>query len=454
MALILWVTTTLLRFVILSALVFLVTLSVGCGDSSSGSSSDTPPPPLIFVPGYGMSSLRVEISHGNSVNTAFNFLLPAMNPVDILPPPASSAKDYAILSGLPEDEVVKVHDWLKLDTLESGQVQNRMGVQVKPVSSGKDFVAECPRYQSMANKLAAYGWTADDNLFCLPYDYRFPPASTAFVTHLRDLVDTALLDSASSNVVLACHSQGCLLSYYALREIDPAWLDEKVLLLFSFAGQFSGCSDCLRWAFQEEWSWDTDNALASASDQTWAGELALDLQESVYGDRVLYTNGNWEYRADDVALLLNDAGALAMLRATNYYRLNDQDWFRLGDVHRKPLTVESRFVYGNGIPTTVGFDYEEVPARSPECLDPSCAGFSDQQYPGLIQANGDGGDNAWMNEAPKRWTEDTACDTRALPGVSHMKIVDNSDALGLLVNSVRNLQAGQRGCVGVAPQVR
>jgi len=265
---------------------------------------------------------------------------------------------------------------------------------------------------------------------------------------------TALLDSVSSNVVLACHSQGCLLSYYALREIDPAWLDEKVLLLFSFAGQFSGCSDCLRWAFQEEWSWDTDNALASASDQTWAGELALDLQESVYGDRVLYTNGNWEYRADDVALLLNDAGALAMLRATNYYRLNDQDWFRLGDVHRKPLTVESRFVYGNGIPTTVGFDYEEVPARSPECLDPSCAGFSDQQYPGLIQANGDGGDNAWMNEAPKRWTEDTACDTRALPGVSHMKIVDNSDALGLLVNSVRNLQAGQRGCVGVAPQVR
>lgn len=52
---------------------------------------------------------------------------------------------------------------------------------------------------------------------------------------------------------------------------------------------------------------------------SWAGELGLDLQPSVYANNVLYRNGTKEYLAENTRQLLKDAGALSMLRATDYY---------------------------------------------------------------------------------------------------------------------------------------
>ena len=404
-------------------------------------------PPMVFVPGYGMGALQVEVRRDQEIRATFDFLLPGMNPESILPPPARTALEYSVSSGLSPDDQGEVSSWLKLETLEDGRVRSKPGVTVEPVSIGKNFAAECPRYATMAERMQGEGWFADENLFCLPFDYRFPPQATGFAANLRNLIESVVRDSASGQVVLACHSQGCLFSYYALRTMDPDWLQEHVLLFFSFAGQFSGCSDCMRWAFQEDWSWDPNNALVSVSDRTWAGELALGLQSSVYRDQVLYRNGEAEYRAGDVGRLLNDTGALSMERATRRYALDAQDWFRLGDVERTELVVESRFLYGTKIPTTVGFTYPSIPPRAPDCVDPTCAGFMEEDYPGEIRADGDGGDSTWMNEAPQRWTKNPACDMRAFPGVPHMEIFENPEALGLLGGAVRALLAGAPACL-------
>jgi hypothetical protein len=405
-------------------------------------------PPLIVIPGLGMSALQVNVERDSGAHTSFQFLVPVMTPTRLLPAPATSALDYATRSGLAPQDAGSVPEWLSLMIGDEGRATNMPGVTVKPVSIGSDFGAECPRYVPLADLLQQRGWSIDDTVRCLPYDYRYPPGENTFAADFRDLVTRAVDSAGGAKAVIACHSQGCLMAYHALRTLDPTWVSTHVRVLFGFAGQFSGCSDCLRWAFQRGWSWDPKDVDASPVDPTWAGELALDLQPSVYGDAVLYRNGDRDYRAGDARELLDDAGALSMERATGYYSLAGQDWFRDGDVGRRPLPVPGRFVYGTALPTTVGYAFAEVSPRPQTCTQPGCAGFMAQLKPDVIESNGDGGDSAWMNEAPARWTSDPGCDMRSLPGVNHMDVVTNVDAVNLLVTVATGSNPDGVPCLG------
>ena len=403
--------------------------------------------PVVFVPGLGMSALNVQVRTGGSV-TDFDFLVPAMNPVDVLPQGATSAREYSVASGLPPDQAEQVPAWMSLAIDKRGGASNQPGVSVAPVSVGQNFAAECPRYVSMANQIAASGWTIDANLFCLPFDYRYAPGGNSFVSDFETLVKRATAQADGQKAVVACHSQGCLMAYHALRVLNPAWVRANVAALYGFAGQFSGCSDCLRWAFQKGWSWNADDPEASPVDPSWVGELALDLQPSVYGDAVLYRNGTQDYRATDARTLLQDAGAVAMARATKLYALGAKSWFRRGAIDGKALPIPSRFVFGVDLSTTVGYVYDSVAVRSGSCYQPQCAGFWSAPSPVVITADGDGGDSTWMNSAPKAWTADPACDIRTLPGVDHMTIVTNTDAIEGLVSVARGSVKGSVPCSG------
>jgi len=428
-----------------SSVAALLLVLTGCtseGSDAEVASSPDAAAPLIIVPGLGMSALHVSIDR-DSVKAQFNYLVPAMNPVEILPAPATSALDYSVRSGLPPEYAGEVAQWLRLDVSSDGVVSNRSGVTVNPVSIGRDLNSECPRYEAFAQSVAGAGWTPDVNLFCLPYDYRFPPGANSFTRDLRELIERV---GASSKVALACHSQGCLMVYHALRTEDPQWVADHVLLLFGLAGQFSGCSDCMRWAFQQGWSWDPANALASPVDPTWAGELALDLQPSVYSNAVLYRSGAKEYRAVDARQLLEDAGAVSMARATTRYSLNRQEWFIRGE-RGEPLPIPARFVFGVGVPTTVGYAFDAVPSRETTCAEPVCAGFQSQLYPDVIQADGDGGDSSWMNRAPAAWTTDPSCAIAELPFVGHMDILTNESAINALTKAVQGTVEGRVPCI-------
>ena len=418
----------------------------GCTGTKPASGGATVAP-VVFVPGLGMSALNVQVRTGGSV-TDFDFLVPAMNPVDVLPHGATSAQEYSVASGLPQDQTEQVPNWMSLSIDKTGEATNQAGVSVTPVSVGQDFASECPRYVAMANQIAASGWTTDTNLFCLPFDYRYAPGGNSFVSDFKTLVKHATTKADGQKAVVACHSQGCLMAYHALRVLDPAWVRENVVALYGFAGQFSGCSDCLRWAFQKGWSWDVDDPEASPVDPSWVGELALGLQSSVYGDAVLYRNGVQDYRATDARSLLQDAGAVAMARATNVYALDGQSWFRRGSIDGKSLPVPSRFVFGVDLSTTVGYIYASAAVRSESCYQPQCAGFWSAPSPVMITADGDGGDSTWMNAAPKAWTADPSCDIRTLPGVDHMTIVTNTDAIEGLVSVAQGSVKGSVPCPG------
>ncbi|MDE0950595.1 MAG: hypothetical protein OSA45_04955 [Halioglobus sp.] len=67
-----------------------------------------------------------------------------------------------------------------------------------------------------------------------------------------------------------------------------------------------------------------------------------------------------------------DAGALEITRATESYPLVKQVWFQQG------------------------------------------AEFYCQDYPGVIEAEGDTGERGWMNHAPQARLADPACETREL----------------------------------------
>ncbi|CAB4833794.1 unannotated protein [freshwater metagenome] len=403
--------------------------------------------PVVFVPGLGMSALNVQVLIDKDF-TGFDFLLPSMNPIDILPQGASSALEYSVTSGLPREEAELVPTWMSLAIDADGVASNQPGVSVAPVSVGRDFAAECPRYLAMTNQLAAAGWTLDANLFCLPFDYRYAPGGNSFVPDFMTLVERAVSKASGQRAVVACHSQGCLMAYHALRVLDPTWVKANVSVLYGFAGQFSGCSDCLRWAFQPGWSWSLDDQNESPVDPSWVGELALDLQPSVYGDTVLYRNGTKEYRATDARALLQDAGALEMSRATGAYTLEDQDWFRRGSINGDPLPIPSRFVFGVDLVTTVGYAYDFVAVRTGSCQEPECAGFWSAVSPSVVTSDGDGGDSTLMNAAPKTWTSSPACDIRTIPGVDHMKIVTDPEAIAGLVATSHGSVEGSIPCAG------
>ncbi|MSO96110.1 MAG: hypothetical protein EXQ81_10025 [Thermoleophilia bacterium] len=430
---------------ILLALVGLVAVGLTGCTGTEQTAGGAAMAPVVVVPGLGMSALNVQVRTDGGA-TDFDFLVPAMNPADMLPEGATSALEYSVASGLPRDQAEQVPTWMSLSIDKNGVASNQPGVTVAPVSVGQDFAAECPRYVPMANQLAAVGWTVDANLVCLPFDYRYAPGGNSFVSDFTSLVERAVSQADGQKAVVACHSQGCLMAYHALRVLDPAWARANVAVLYGFAGQFSGCSDCLRWAFQNGWSWNVDDQGASPVDPSWVGELSLGLQSSVYGDAVLYRNGAQDYRATDARALLQDAGAVAMSRATGVYALGRQEWFRRGSVDGEALPVPGRFVFGVDLPTTVGYAYESVAVRTVSCHEPQCAGFWNVPDPAVIKADGDGGDSTWMNAAPEAWTSDASCDIRTLPGVDHMTIVTNTDAVEGLVSAARGAVEGSVPC--------
>ena len=135
-------------------------------------------PPLIMIPGLGMSALQVNVERDSGAHTSFQFLVPVMTPTRLLPAPATSALDYATRSGLAPQDAGSVPEWLSLMIGDDGRATNMPGVTVKPVSIGSDFGAECPRYVPLAHLLQQRGWSIDDTVRCLPYDYRYPPGRT------------------------------------------------------------------------------------------------------------------------------------------------------------------------------------------------------------------------------------------------------------------------------------
>ena len=404
--------------------------------------------PILFIPGYGMSALTIEVDRKGKKATSFNFLLPAMNPDTIFKefsPPTSNALDYAGQSGLNKDDIKLVRYWLKLKIDNNGKAHNQENVVVRPISIGEDFAKECPRYRGMMVKLTSMGWAANENLMCVPYDYRYPPGHTAFVDNLRQqIVKHASIHN--QKITIACHSQGCLLAYHFLRTQDQDWIKRHIGLFFSMAGQFSGCSDCLRWAFQKEWSWHHKADANSPSDMSWVGELALGLQTSVYGDHVLYRWGETDYRANDVRRLLKDARAVAMERATDHYALDNQNWFLDGVRDRKPLAVATRIVFGTELRTTIGFDFVRGDPPQLNCDQPQCGGLYKQNQPDLIESWGDQGDSTWMNQAPGRWLVNPKCEIKEYKRVSHMEIVENEQVMTYLKNTIQDIDSGIDTC--------
>jgi hypothetical protein len=413
------------------------------GESKHGEDSLTP---VVFVPGLGMSVLNVQVLIDKDV-TGFDFLLPSMYPIDILPHGALSALEYSVTSGLPREEAELVPTWMSFPIDDDGVASNQPGVSVAPVSIGRDFAAECQRYLAMTNQLAAAGCTLDANLFCLPFDYRY--ARGQFLRFgLHDPRGTCGVGGKWPKGGGGLPQRRCLMAYHALRVLDPTWVKANVAVLYGFAGQFSGCSDCLRWAFQSGWSCSSEDQNASPVDPSWVGELALDLQPSVYGDAVLYRNGTKEYRATDARALLQVAGAVEMSRATGAYTLEDQDWFRRGSIDGEPLPIPRRFVFGVELATTVGYAYDFVAVRTGSCQEPECAGFWSAISPSVITSDGDGGDRTLMNAAPKAWTSSPACDIRTIPGVDHKKIVTDPDAITGLVATAHGSVEGSIPCAG------
>ena len=428
-----------------SGSIFVLILTMACGEDPSGSSS--PRSPIVFLPGFGMGALHVRVDSSAGGPAEFAFLLPPLNPSGDGTAKSPTPLLYALNNGLTTEDIDDVPGWLELMTEEDGSVRSLTGVTVEALSTGVDFLAECPRYRGWMEKVEGEGWTRDQNLYCAPYDYRFPPGKTNDSIRLMALIEKAFEESGGVPVSLMCHSQGCLIAYHFLRTMPEPWLEKNVGLFFSFAGQFSGCSDCIRWAFQKRWDWDSEDALASDSDPTWAGENALGLESEMYEGREIFRVGLEPYFASTIPDLLSFARAVDTEKALGRYELTQQTWYQKGSQLREALSIPARFVYGSEIPTTMGYSFEAAQPSPPACREPSCGPLYSRDYPGLIQMEGDGGMNGIMTRAPMHWTADPACEMRAIPGIQHMDIFDNEAAIRMATELAGEVLSGDLSCL-------
>ena len=85
-----------------SSCVFAALLTLGCSANPEQSQGQRP---ILFAPGLGMSTLRVDV---DPEGITFDFLVPVMNP-------DTPALDIALESGLPRDSVNNVAQWLALE---------------------------------------------------------------------------------------------------------------------------------------------------------------------------------------------------------------------------------------------------------------------------------------------------------------------------------------------------
>jgi len=102
--------------------------------------------------------------------------------------------------------------------------------------------------------------------------------------------------------------------------------------------------------------------------------------------------------------------------------------------------------YGTDLPTEVGFIFRQLLPADPTCTHPTCGEFYHQDYPEVIEAEGDTGDSGWMNRAPQAWLADPTCEIRELLYVGHMDIFNNADALDFLVTSTQEVVLGVDPC--------
>lgn len=202
--------------------------------------------PVILIPGLLGSRLQDKLNKTNKVN--------------IFCRKQSDWQDgfwLAIRNFLP----FVIDCWLDNARLEydpsTGFAKSPPGVQVRAAQFGSvnsvksldPLLNEVTSYMSdLIDHYVSLGYTADENLFAAPYDFRLAPQQLdEYFEDLKELIETTQMKAGhGKRVTLVCHSMGCNHLLIFLRRQTKSWRQKRIRKVIALAAAWGGSFKALK----------------------------------------------------------------------------------------------------------------------------------------------------------------------------------------------------------------
>lgn len=210
--------------------------------------------PVILVPGLLGSRLRVRIDKTYRVN----ILCPKrtaswqhmwLSLKSLLPFLVDCWLDNARLEIDTSNGLAKSPKGIEVQVADFGSVESVRVMDPSSPSLSKYFGQIIEHYERL-------GYTADDNLFAAPYDFRLAPQQLdEYFSNLRQLIEFASAESRSRSrarasarlpATLVCHSMGCSYLYIFLRNQSSGWRKANVRKLIALSAPWRGAFKALK----------------------------------------------------------------------------------------------------------------------------------------------------------------------------------------------------------------
>jgi lysophospholipase-3 len=236
------------------------------------------------------------------------------------------------------------------------------------------------------NELTSKGYKKGKSLFGAPYDFRYAPGPRAskvaveYQKDLKSLIEHAYTTNNKEPVVLVSHSMGCLWTLYFLNQQPMEWRHKFVAHFVTIAAPWGG----------------------------------------VVEQMMTFASGNPE-----------GVPFVNPLVIRKEQRSSESNLWLLPEVLQAPK-VPITLIYGFGVPTAETLNYDSK-------------GFD--YIPKIEMGDGDGTVNVCsLTAVISDWknTQGQSLDVIAFPEKGHMKILQDKEALEVIVNTILNARPQQQ----------
>ena len=201
--------------------------------------------PVVLVPGLLGSRLQARVEKASRVNI---FCSKSSNWTDMwlslrlfLPFAVDCWLDNVRLEFDPATGFARPPVGVKARVPDFGSVESVRHLDPRSPDITGYFNALIDKYQQL-------GYTADQNLFAAPYDFRLAPQQleSSYFVQLRNLIERAQAAASNQKATLVCHSMGCTHLLIFLRQQAASWRQHHVRKVIALSSPWAGTVKALK----------------------------------------------------------------------------------------------------------------------------------------------------------------------------------------------------------------
>ncbi|KAA0035043.1 hypothetical protein IC582_005482 [Cucumis melo] len=285
----------------------------------------------------------------------------------------------------------------------------------------------------LVNSLEAIGYVRDTTLFGAPYDFRYGLApeghpcevGSKFLKDLKELVEKASNSNEGKSVILVTHSLGGLFALQFLNRNTPSWRRHFIKHLVTLSTPWGGSVEGMRtFASGNTLGVPLVNPLRVRTEQRSSeSNLWLLPNPTIYKhNKPIVITQYSNYTVEEIPRFLKDIGF-----EEGVYPYESRILPLIE--HYEAPGVDLTCVIGGGV-------------KTPDTLLYGEKGFDEQ--PEMGYGDGDGTVNmVSLRALEKLWAEEKnqTLETIELPGVSHKSILDDREALDVIIREISRINS-------------